>query len=54
MGRHTIVVTPHHRCIIGIRTDDGEPFTTLLQGQDTILILQQHDSLSGHTEGEVG
>ena len=49
--RRTVVVTPHHRCVVGIRTDDGDLLHILLQRQDIALVLQEHDTLAGHVEG---
>ena len=54
MVRHTVVVTPHHRGIVGIRTNHGDLLTILLQGEDIILVLQEHDGLTGHIDGCLG
>ena len=37
--RHTIIVTPHHGCIISIWANDSNFFCILLQRQNVILIL---------------
>ena len=36
---HTVIVTPHQRCIIGIGADDGNTFLILLQWQHVVLVL---------------
>ena len=53
IGR-TVVVTPHHRLVVRIRTDDGNLLCILLQRQDIAVVLQQDDALAGHIEGDVG
>ena len=54
MVGHSVVVTPHHRSIVGIRTNHGNLLCILLQGEDIILVLQEHDGLTGHVEGCLG
>ena len=51
MVRHTVVVTPHHRGIVSIRTNHGDLLRILLQGENIILVLQEHDGLAGHIDG---
>ena len=53
VGR-TIVVTPHHRLVVGVRTDYCDLLLSFLQGEDVVLVLQQDDSLTGHLEGHLG
>ena len=40
MVRGTIIVAPHHRFIICIRTDDSDFLCILLQRKNLILVLQ--------------
>ena len=40
---HAVVVAPHHRRVVGIRSDDGYLSTVLLQRQHVVVVLQQHD-----------
>ena len=51
MVRRTVVVTPHHRLVVGIGTDNGNTFLILLEGKHIVLVLQQHDGLTRHVEG---
>ena len=53
MIRCTVIVTPHQGLIVGIRTNHGNLLSILLQGQDITLILQQHNRLAGHIEGNL-
>ena len=39
MIRRTIVVTPHHRFIMSVGTDDGDFLCILLQRQNVIFVL---------------
>ena len=45
----SIIVTPHHRGIVSIGTNDGNLFL-LIQGQDIVLVLQQHHRLTRHIQ----
>ena len=49
VGR-SVVVTPHQRFVVGIRTDDGNLLLVFLQWQHVALVLQQHDGLACHVE----
>ena len=46
--RCSIIVTPHHRLIIGIRTDDCD---FLLGEWQNAVVLQQDHTLTGHIKG---
>ena len=65
VGR-SVVVAPHHRCVVGIGTDDGDGlFRVAVQGQrqarlaasealpsaeGTASVLQQHEGLACHLQ----
>ena len=51
MVGHAVVVAPHHRSVVGIGADDGNFLGVLLQWQDIIFILKEHNGLAGHVEG---
>ena len=46
IGR-TIVVTPHHRFIVSIGTNNGNTLL-FVERQDAVVVLQQHDALARH------
>ena len=46
IGR-TIIVTPHHGLVIGIRTNDGN-FLLFTERQNVVVVLQQHNALACH------
>ena len=46
--RSTVVISPHHRDIVGVRTDDGN--LLLLGKGKQFLIFKQHNTLSRHVE----
>ena len=50
----SVIVSPHHGCIVGIRTNDGNLLLILIKGQDAALILEEHYALTCHVEGDVG
>ena len=52
VGR-AVVVTPHHRHIVSIRTNHGN-LLLFVQWQNIVFILQQHHRLTGHIQREVG
>ena len=46
----TIIVSPHHRLVMSIRTDNGNLLGILLQRQDIVLVLKQYDGLTSHVQ----
>ncbi len=46
-----VIVAPHHRFVVGVRTDNGY-FLTFLQRQYAIAVLQQCDGLACHFKGQ--
>ena len=53
VGR-TVVVSPHHGFIVGIRTDNGYLLLIFLQRQDIVVVLKQHYRLACHVERQLG
>ena len=51
--RCTIVVTPHQRFIVSIRTNHSNLLLVLLQRQHIALVLQEHQSLASHIERDL-
>ena len=45
----TVIVTPHHRCIVSIGTNNGNLFF-LIQRQDVVFVLQQYHRLTRHIQ----
>ena len=37
-----VIVSPHHRLIVGIRSDNGYLLRITFQRQDIVIILQEH------------
>ena len=49
----TIVVTPHHRLVIHVRTDEGDFLLLLAERQYLILVLEKRHGLESHIEREL-
>ena len=44
----SVIISPHHRCIVGIGTNDGNLLLAILQRKYVILILKQNYRLASH------
>ena len=37
-----VIVSPHHRLVVGIRSDNGNLLCITFQRQDIVIVLQEH------------
>ena len=50
MIRLSVIITPHHRRIVGIRTNHGNLLLAFLQRKNIVVVLKQHNTLTRHIE----